>query len=498
MIKTAAQYHDHSSYDRYKMEGGGLDWQNQPRVYKTYPGIDPIPLPREVKPPEEKLSSLLRKVEEKGPVHRLDLSDLSLILLLTCTLTAKTRHGGEDFFYRSVPSAGALYPTETYVAVHGIEGLEDGLYHFGILQHNLTPLRTDDLSSYISFLTSPPATEAPQLTLFMTAIFFRSAWKYRKRAYRYHLLDTGHQVEHLILALKALGCPFKLTFDFDDAKVNQLLGFNESMEVSLAICQVPSDDSVANNDGRTIPDLPEEMTKASRVSEKEIKYPGIDEIHAAGIEQAKPSIQIPEMIQEIGVTAETWNEIPHSVNWPEVMNLGEANFHRRSRRNFVKTPLGKDTMDALLDALCHSDANYDRSICTGFLLENAEDSAPGFYLLDRSERSFGQVTSGNFTQMAAHICLDQAWLTQAAVHFLFLTNLELLDQTWGARGYRYAMLTAGRMGERLYLVATALGLGCCGIGAFYDWEAADLLGLNDNARLLYLVAVGPVKKPITK
>jgi nitroreductase len=64
----------------------------------------------------------------------------------------------------------------------------------------------------------------------------------------------------------------------------------------------------------------------------------------------------------------------------------------------------------------------------------------------------------------------------------------------GARGYRYAMFTAGRLGERLYLVATALGLGCCSIGALYDWEATELLGLNDASRLLYRVAVGPVKK----
>jgi nitroreductase len=55
------------------------------------------------------------------------------------------------------------------------------------------------------------------------------------------------------------------------------------------------------------------------------------------------------------------------------------------------------------------------------------------------------------------------------------------------------MLTAGRLGERLYLAATALGLGCCGIGAFYDFEAVELLDLKKESRLLYLVAVGPVK-----
>lgn len=56
------------------------------------------------------------------------------------------------------------------------------------------------------------------------------------------------------------------------------------------------------------------------------------------------------------------------------------------------------------------------------------------------------------------------------------------------------MMLAGRMGERLYLTATAMGLGCCGIGAFYDVEVTELLGLSDVSRLLYLVAVGPVKR----
>ena len=37
-------------------------------------------------------------------------------------------------------------------------------------------------------------------------------------------------------------------------------------------------------------------------------------------------------------------------------------------------------------------------------------------------------------------------------------------------------------------------LGCCGIGAFYDDEVSELLGLNEQSRLLYTVAVGPIKK----
>ena len=64
----------------------------------------------------------------------------------------------------------------------------------------------------------------------------------------------------------------------------------------------------------------------------------------------------------------------------------------------------------------------------------------------------------------------------------------------GPRGYRQVMLAAGRLGQRLYLGATALGLGCCGIGAFYDREAIELFDMAEQASLLYLLAVGQVKK----
>jgi nitroreductase len=43
------------------------------------------------------------------------------------------------------------------------------------------------------------------------------------------------------------------------------------------------------------------------------------------------------------------------------------------------------------------------------------------------------------------------------------------------------------------MAAQELGLGCCGIGAMYDKEAAALLGLNHGSVLLYAISAGPVK-----
>ena len=135
-------------------------------------------------------------------------------------------------------------------------------------------------------------------------------------------------------------------------------------------------------------------------------------------------------------------------------------------------------------------------MATGFFAANVEGLEPGVYWLDPAKRAFGLAKSGSFMARMAHICLDQEWLAQASLQFFFVTNLDRLEQVCGPRGYRYAMITAGRLGHRLYLGATALGLGCCGIGAFYDREAAELLELNEASAMLYLVAVGPVKKII--
>jgi len=349
-------------------------------------------------------------------------------------------------------------------------------------------------------MTIPARSEVPFLTFFLSAIFFRSAWKYRERSYRYHLLDTGHLIENLRLALKSLSLPFILSYDFDDSGVNRLLGLDATKEVSLAVSHVLGLHFSWEDQVQEIGELPANFKKASLVAKKEIDYPAIREMHTAGDRVTAPSESVPEMVHDLGINPDVWTRISPPASWPETMNHAESVFSRRSRRNYVREPIPHDCMTALLKSLCTPGSefgtgfsDYSRSISIGFMIGSAEGLDPGFYLLDTLSAKVGMVTPGFFMDRMGHICLDQAWLANASLHFLFMTNLETLDRLWGARGYRYAMMTSGRMGERLYLAATGMGLGCCGIGAFYDDEVVELLGLNEKSRLLYLLAVGPVK-----
>ncbi len=506
MIASAKQYHFKTSYDRYKMTGHGLDWANQPDVYKLYPGIAPIDLPRDIDLPQVKLSELLNKrISKDCRLPSLSKADISRIFLLTYCLTATARHGGSEFYYRSVASAGALYPAEMYVFLKNVTGLDDGLYHFSIACHGLSLLRRGDPSTSLKKTPGPNEMHGATAAFFFSGIFFRSAWKYRERAYRYHLLDTGHLIEHLILTLKALDLPYTLFFDFDDDRTNQFLGFEEAKEVCLAFCCVPDALHFITEGKVIIKELPDRIKAASRVSGKEIDYPAIREIHQASKKVIKESLSAFSMADQLGIIpqqqGDAWTTITSRAGWPETLSFAESVLARRSKRNFIKRPLPEGCAIALLESLCATDPkrttlpeNSDHSLCIGFIVENVQGFDSGFYLLDPFSASFTMIKPGHFMAQMSRICLDQAWLANASVHVMFMTDLNHLDLIWGPRGYRYAMMIAGRMGERIYLAATAMGIGCCGIGAFYDLEASRLLGLNDNARLLYLVSAGPIKR----
>ncbi len=487
MTFSSLSYHNLTSYKRHGISPHFLDWGNQPQVFKKYDGIDPLDLPRNIAVGDIALSRVLKKGPEMPDTTELTLATLSSILLLTCTITALAMHSGTPFYFRSVASAGALYPFELYVLTQGTKGLNDALYHYSTKRHALSPLREVVASARNS-----------SLDFFLSSIFFRSSWKYRDRAYRYCLLDTGHLLENLVLSLRAHGLVLRSTYDFDDSLTNTFLGLDSFREVCLAVCCIGNehDPCPALPTEEKWGTLPDRVKEASVVSTREVKYDTIVTMHQASSALNPGPSQGIRMDELLGVRANTVVEIPQVQGWADKMPYPEIVFSRRSQRNFVPHPMSQHQLESIMDGLCSDPmpAGNLWPISTGLLIANSEGYDSGFYLLDRQSRKLALIREGNFQRDMARICLDQAWLANAAAQVLFLSNLEALDNTLGPRGYRHAMLEAGRSGQLLYLIATSLGLGCCGIGAFYDEEAARLLGLNQSSRLLYLVALGPVKR----
>ena len=127
---------------------------------------------------------------------------------------------------RTVPSAGARHPLDTYVLVNRVQGLNAGLYRYVALEHAIGQLR---LAAQIGPLLQEAClgqdmVVSAAVRFFWVADAYRSSWRYSERAWRYVFLDAGHVCQNLYLAAAPIQCGVCAIAAFDDAKLNNLIG----------------------------------------------------------------------------------------------------------------------------------------------------------------------------------------------------------------------------------------------------------------------------------
>ena len=134
---------------------------------------------------------------------------------------------------RAVPSGGALYPLELYVVSHRVEALEPALYHYEPLRHVLELLRPLESPAEAELSPYPEPLVESAAVVAMTAMFWRSRFKYGARAYRFALMEAGHVGQNLLLAAAALGLDAVPLGGFFDREVDAFLGVDGIYEASL-------------------------------------------------------------------------------------------------------------------------------------------------------------------------------------------------------------------------------------------------------------------------
>jgi SagB-type dehydrogenase family enzyme len=511
MIEDGHQYQWLTAYVRGRMTGHKLDWANQPASFKDYPAatVYDLPLPELEKSAKKSIFELLQNDGSitsglTPDLHPLHLNNIAELLLLTSAPTARSTFPQGEIWYRSNASAGALYPIEYYLSTPGGENLPIGTYHYDLLKPALNRLCENLVleKSGPADRNARPENNAQVSTIILSAVFFRTAWKYRKRAYRYLLLDCGHALENLVLALQFMGLDFETALDFDDLAINQCLNLDEEREVSLAIVRFQSTGFAAkvSEPGPGRAGAASEPVLESPESAKEIIYPSLNEIHRATTSPLLSTTKEKQGSSETATLykkAANWHKIPENIPVPEAgHSYSESLSRRRSRRNFMVSgkSITAGKLHLLLDLIlsdCTTSATRLRPEIV-FSVNGVKDVDNGFYLLDFKHRSYGLLERCDRRTKLAAAALDQRWIANAALQFIFFAELEFFDQTYGPRSYRHLNIEAGRLGQRLYLGAAALDLGCCAVGAFYDRELAKVCLLPENFSPLYLVAVGSV------
>jgi SagB-type dehydrogenase family enzyme len=218
-----------TKYDPLRMPAGGLDWSAQPPLYKDYPDHPKISL--EAFEPD-KLMPLHNTLKTRRSVRRFrrePISKAQLSYLLWASTGIQRVEGGYEF--RTAPSAGALYPIETYIAANSVSDLESGLYHYSVKHHQLEQLSKGDYGTAVAKAALGQSMCAQAAAVFVwSAVFQRCKWKYGQRAYRYIYLDAGHIAENLALAAVSLNLGSCEIGALYDDQVNAILGVDGTDE----------------------------------------------------------------------------------------------------------------------------------------------------------------------------------------------------------------------------------------------------------------------------
>jgi SagB-type dehydrogenase family enzyme len=154
----------------------------------------------------------------------LSLTDLSTLLYYAYGVTRTNEENDFPHPFRTVPSAGGLFPLEIYFHHNYVEGLDAGLYHYNPMQQEVSHLLRGDQSRRIQeLLIQPELAINSSVLIFITAFFERNSFKYGERGYRFAHLEAGHVAQNINLTARGLGLGTVNIGGFLDGKTDEFL-----------------------------------------------------------------------------------------------------------------------------------------------------------------------------------------------------------------------------------------------------------------------------------
>jgi len=420
-------YHKETKHSYYSVRTNPnrMDWALQPWVYKSYPKT-------------YKRIKLQRAYKWHSIVYYA--AAISIEKFYPPSTYRKLRIN---------PSAGALYPNELYFQARGVEGFEDGIYHYEVKSNQAVLLHTlkenEGVEAYIETKKTLKG-----LLFLVSSVYYRSSWKYKNRAFRYLLLDAGHLLGTLEQSAVLHDEKTEVFYDFKRRKLNTLFAFSNK-EFFTAVASI----------GEFIE---QESTVPSMT---------LTDIEAAGSFEENEMIELAYR-QTSFVQHKKAQKRCATFDYDKERLL-KSIVTRRSQRGFHGGSISKEEyetiMKAVNQAIC---SDCDEEIEIFMVLNRVENMPIGLYHQGKL------LKNSDFSKRAGYLCLEQYSLgTEGAVTFFLLSS---------AKNYQALYQKAGILGQRLYVISNYLDIGCSGIGAYYDDEVNAFV--EHEGMVLYALAIG--------
>jgi len=514
MGNPVRDYHQASKHrlDRYAPGPGVLDWANQPYPWRIYEGAPRLPFALAADALEARYNDLRCGVLP-APAP-LDCPHLGILFELSLALSAWKEYRGIGWALRCNPSSGNLHPTEAYMITPGLPGIEPGVYHYLSRDHVLEQRMAthEEWSS---------AFRGNGILVALSSIYWREAWKYGMRAYRYCQHDCGHAIAALAYAAAALGWQAQVIDGAADDDIARLAGLDRATDFALVEREAPD-----------VLLLVGDLTAAVEV-ERLVEHAGGCAWHGGANRLSDEHVAWPE-IDRVRAAAHKPRHRPAAANLPAGLpnpvapgfDLPAAALFRQ-RRSAVAfdgmTRMPTQAFFALLAALLPR-ANtppwnaWPRApeVHLALFVHRIDGLAPGLYLLLRDPAALPELQRAlrpewlwekfgpphlplylllpkDLRQAAQLVSCHQEIAATSCFALGMVAHFALAEhKRWR---YRELFWECGMVGQVLYLEAEAAGLRGTGIGCFFDDEMHELLGLrgHDWQSLYHFAVGGPVE-----
>src|SRR3989449_7859730 len=529
-------YHEQTKhhFHRYARSAGFLDWANQPNPFRFYEGVTAVRLPLLQKDPASEHLALYER--SRNAFQDFTRETIGAFLELSLGLSAWKSIPGSSWALRMNPSSGNLHPTEAYlilpapacaaaVAAGRLPGITPGVFHYNSFLHALEP--TAEVPETL-WQQIKEHLHTDGFLVALTSIFWREAWKYGERAFRYCQHDVGHALAALSFSANLLGWKVTWLNALSDEEIARLLGFDQTqwrgfeLEHPELLCFVHR-----TGEPRIPRDVPREIVSEfsglefqgtpNQLSEDHVDWEIISRVAEA---TAKPRSW------EGAFAAPSRPGLPDTTR-PLYAPMAQSGIPAaqliRQRRSAVAfdgfSSITKNQFCTMLDKTLPRDdcAPFDLGLtvaCVHLLLfvHRVTGLEPGLYFLLRAERDLPALQqkchrhflwrpldealplyllqAGDFQSTATSISCHQSIAGDGAFSLGMIARFREEPETAPYR-YRHLFWETGMIGQVLYLEAEAHGVRATGIGCFFDDPVHKLMGLPDGAfQSLYHFTVG--------
>ena len=514
-LDTTLAYHQSTKhhFGRYARGPYRLDWATQPDPFRRYRGAPLRPLdhpdPGDSPPYDALFGS--GEVPPRPPDRRA----ISHLFYDSLALAAWKQAGGMRWALRVNPSSGNLHPTEGYLLSGPVEGLLDSAFvaHYAPREHALEIRAEVPASTWQALAAGLP----PQAALVgLTSIYWREAWKYGERAFRYCHLDVGHAIAALALAAAGLGWRAALLDAVSTEQIAGLLGVDvapgsaEREHADCLLALVPRQSGLMSPrlSAAAMGEFPrlDWQGTPNVLSRGHVDWPAIDEVRAA---TRKPPAE--GVYEAAAARVPAW---PAPGGAPRAASLREIVRRRRSAVALdPQATIGRDAFFHILHRLlpAQDDPPFDAlpwapAVHLVLFVHRVDGLAPGLYCLVRDPEQMGdlraamrgdfewavpdgapaglplyRLLAGDARDAARQLSCQQEIASDGLFAAAMIARFAPPLQRLGAWFYRRLYWECGAVGQMLYLEAEAAGVRGTGIGCFFDDPVHDLLGLTGPA-----------------